>query len=134
MMDVVSGQADVLFNGMLASLPQVKAGRLKLLAVSSNRRVDSLPETPTVAESGMPGFLTGSWQGILAPAGTPPVILEKLYAEISHILITPDVKDKLVAQGADPLNTSPADTKASLTNERDRMLKLFRDTNYKLGQ
>ncbi|MDB5811984.1 MAG: transporter substrate-binding protein [Betaproteobacteria bacterium] len=130
-MDVVSGQADVMFNGMLATLPQVQSGRLKLLAVTSAKRVASLPDTPTIAESGMPGFVTGSWQGILAPAGTPPEILAKIHAEISRILSTPDIKEKLMAQGAEPLNTPPAETAKSLREERDRLVKLFQDTGYK---
>jgi tripartite-type tricarboxylate transporter receptor subunit TctC len=133
-MDVVSGQADVMFNGMLATLPQVKSGRLRLLAVSSAQRVASLPDTPTVAESGMPGFLTGSWQGILAPAGTPPEILTKIQTEIGRILTTPDMKERLLSQGADPLNTPPAETARILREERDRLLKLFRDTGYKMEQ
>jgi tripartite-type tricarboxylate transporter receptor subunit TctC len=133
-MDVVSGQADVMFNGMLATLPHVKSGRLKLLAVSSANRVASLPGTPTVAESGMPGFLTGSWQGVLAPAGTSPEILAKLHAEISRILTIADIKEKLAAQGADPLNTPPAQTAKVLRDERDRLVKLFRDTGYKAQQ
>jgi len=70
--DVVGGQADVLFNGMLATYPHVKSGKLRILAVSSANRVSSIPDVPTVAESGLPGFETGSWQGILAPPGTPP--------------------------------------------------------------
>ena len=71
-MDVVSGQADLFFNGMLPTVPFIKSGRLRLLAVSSEKRITGFLETPTIAESGMPGFITGSWQGVLAPAGTPP--------------------------------------------------------------
>jgi tripartite-type tricarboxylate transporter receptor subunit TctC len=130
-MDVVSGQADVMFNGMLATLPQVQSGRLRLLAVTSANRVASLPDTPTIAESGMPGFVTGSWQGLLAPAGTSPEILAKLHAEIGRILSSPDIKEKLTAQGAEPLNTPPAETAKGLREERDRLVKLFRDTGYK---
>ncbi len=133
-MDVVQGQADVLFNGMVATYPQVKSGRLKLLAVSSAQRNPNLPDVPTVAESGMPGFLTGSWQGILAPAGTSPEILSKIHAEISRIIAAPDMKEKLLAQGADPLSTPPAEARTGLIAERDRLVKLFRETNYKAGQ
>jgi tripartite-type tricarboxylate transporter receptor subunit TctC len=133
-MDVVSGQADVMFNGISTTLPYVNSGRLRPIAVSSTKRVATAPNTPTVAESGMPGFVTGSWQGILAPAGTPPEILSKIHGEISRILDTPEIKSKLSIQGADPLFTPPAETAKSLRAERDRLVKLFRDTNYKIEQ
>jgi tripartite-type tricarboxylate transporter receptor subunit TctC len=133
-MDVVSGQAHVTFNGILPTLPFVNSGRMRAIAVSSAKRAASLPQTPTVAESGMPGFLTGSWQGMLAPAGTPPEILAKIHAEVSRILDTPEIRGKLTGQGADPLSTPPAETAHSLRQERDRLVKLFKDTGYKIEQ
>jgi tripartite-type tricarboxylate transporter receptor subunit TctC len=133
-LDVVSGQAHVTFNGILPTLPYINSGRMRAIAVSSAKRAVSVPQVPTVAESGMPGFLTGSWQGILAPAGTPPEILAKIHAEVSRILDMPDIKTKLTAQGADPLSTPPAETAQGLRQERDRLLKLFKDTNYKIEQ
>src|SRR5215212_2903254 len=84
--DMVGGQAQVMFNGMLATYPFVKDGKLKVLAISSAKRFSAAPEIPTVAESGMPGFETGSWQGIVAPSGTPPEIVSKLHATITAIL------------------------------------------------
>lgn len=131
-MDVVSGQADVLFNGMLATLPQVKSGKLRLLAVSSEQRNSSLPDVPTVAESGLPGFVTGSWQGILAPHGTPRDILAKLHADIAGVLTLPEIKEKLASQGADPLPAPPAEMERFLREERDRWTKLIRETGYKI--
>jgi tripartite-type tricarboxylate transporter receptor subunit TctC len=77
--DLVGGQVDVMFNGMVATYPQVKAGKIKLIAVSSLTRNPQMPDTPTVAES-LPGFLTGSFQGLLAPAGTPKAVVDKLHA------------------------------------------------------
>ena len=133
-MDVMSGQADAFFNGMLPTVPHIKSGRLRLLAVSSDKRVASMPETPTIAESGMPGFLTGSWQGVLAPAGTPSEILLKLHAEMSRALAMPDIREKLAAQGTEPRNTSPGDTAKAMQAERDRLVKLIRETNFKPGQ
>ena len=87
--DVAGGQADVTLNGMLATYPLVKGGKLKLLAVSSPRRVPAIPDVPTIAESGLPGFETGSWQGVVAPPGTPGEIVSRLNAEIGRILATP---------------------------------------------
>jgi tripartite-type tricarboxylate transporter receptor subunit TctC len=129
-MDVMTGQADVLFNGMLATLPPVKSGKLKLLAVSSEKRNSNLPDTPTVGEF-LPGFLTGSWQGILTPAGTPPEITARLHAELARILATPEIRDRLSTQGADALGTPPAESARFLRDERDRFAKLTRETGYK---
>ncbi len=120
-------------NGMLPTVPFIKSGRLRLLAVSSDKRVASMPEAPTVAESGMPGFLTGSWQGVLAPAGTPPEIIAKLHAEMSRALAMPDLVAKLAQQGTEPRGTSPADTAKAMQAERDRLVKLIRETNFKPG-
>ena len=131
-LDVASGQADVLFNGMLATLPYVKSGKLKLLAVSSEKRNTSLPDTPTVMESGVRDFVTGSWQGILAPGKTPPEILARMQTETRRILFTPDVREKLSGQGAEPMGSSPAETAEFMRRERERWSQLIRDTHYKL--
>jgi tripartite-type tricarboxylate transporter receptor subunit TctC len=129
-MDVMTGQADVLFNGMLATLPPVKSGRLRLLAVSSEKRHPSLPDTPTVAEF-LPGFLTGSWQALLVPARTPPEIVAALNAEVSRILFTPEMKERLQAQGADPIGVPAAESQKFLRGELDRFTRLVRETGYK---
>jgi len=99
--DVVAGHADVLFNGMLPTYPHVKGGRLRGLAVTSPKRAAAAPDIPTVAESGLPGFETGSWQGVLAPAGTPREIVQKLNTEIRRILALPDIQAQLAAQGTE---------------------------------
>jgi tripartite-type tricarboxylate transporter receptor subunit TctC len=127
-LDVASGQADVLFNGMLATLPFVKSGKLKLIAVTSEKRNAALPDAPTFLESGIPDFVTGSWQGILAPGKTPPEIVAKLQAETRRILFTPDVKEKLAGQGAEPMGTTPAETAEFMRRERERMTKLIKDS------
>ncbi len=127
-LDVASGQADVLFNGMLATLPYVKSGKLKLIAITSAKRNAALPDAPTFAESGVPDFVTGSWQGILAPGKTPPEIVAKLQAETHRILFTPDIKEKLAGQGADPMGTTPAETAEFMRRERERMAKLIKDS------
>jgi len=127
-LDVASGQADVLFNGMLATLPYVKSGKLKLIAITSAKRNAALPDAPTFAESGVPDFVTGSWQGILAPGKTPPEIVARLQAETHRILFTPDIKEKLAGQGADPMGTTPAETAEFMRRERERMAKLIKDS------
>ena len=127
-LDVASGQADVLFNGMLATLPYVKGGKLKLLAVTSAQRNAALPETPTFGESGIADFVTGSWQGIFAPAKISPEVVAKLQAETRRILLTPDVKEKLAVQGADPMGTTSAEAAEFIRRERERMTKLISDS------
>ena len=133
-LDVAAGQADVLFNGMLATLPHVKNGKLKLIAVSSEARMPALPDTPTVGESGVPGFVTGSWQGILAPAGTPRDIVVKLQSEVARIVRIPEINDKLSQQGAQPIANSPEQMGEWLKREQARWAKLIRETGFKLDQ
>jgi tripartite-type tricarboxylate transporter receptor subunit TctC len=130
-LDVASGQADVLFNGMLATLPYVKSGKLKLLAVSSEKRNPALPDTPTIIESGVRDFVTGSWQGILAPGKTPPDIVARMQTETHRILFTPEVKEKLSGQGAEPMGATPAETAEFMRRERERWSRLIRDSGYK---
>jgi len=129
--DVVGGQADVLFNGMLATYPHVKSGKLRILAVSSAKRMASIPDVPTVAESGYPGFETGSWQGILAPPGTPREIVAKLGAEVDKILATPEMKEKLAAQGAEVRAMTPAEFGAFIAREKERWAKVVKAAGIK---
>lgn len=130
-----TGEADLLFNGMLATLPHTKSGRLRLIAVSSDKRFPTLPETPTVAETpGLEGFVTGSWQGVLAPAKTPPELVARLQTEISRIIHQPDIKEKLSGQGADPIGNSPAEMGRWLSAEKDRWAKVIKATGFKLEQ
>ncbi|MCC6535631.1 MAG: tripartite tricarboxylate transporter substrate binding protein [Burkholderiales bacterium] len=130
---VASGESDLLFLGMLQTLPHVKNNRLKLIAVSSEKRVPSLPDTPTVGEGpGLAGFVTGSWQGILAPARVPSEIITKFNAELARVLHLPDMKEKLTSQGTDPVGNAPQDASKWMTGEHARMAKLIKDTGFKL--
>jgi len=129
--DLGAGQVDVTFNGMTATYPHVKSGLIKLIAVSSPKRLDTLPGTPTVAET-LPGFLTGSWQGILAPAGTPAPIIEKLNLQILKILKTPEIKEALKTAGADSAPTTPQEFSRWLQQEVQRSAKVIKDNNIKL--
>ena len=107
---VLSGEGDAFFLGILQTLAHVNSGKLKLLAVSSEQRLPNLPKTPTVAET-LPGFVTGSWQGILAPPKIPRELLAKLNAEIARILQLPDVKQILESQGTVPIGNSSEDAR-----------------------
>jgi tripartite-type tricarboxylate transporter receptor subunit TctC len=129
--DVVAGHAQVLFNGMLATYPMVKDGKLKVLAISSAKRFSAAPDIPTVAESGLPGFETGSWQGIVAPAGTPPEVVKKLHATITAILGTPEMKEKLITSGAEIRPQSPEEFGAFIRSEMARWSKVVKESGQK---
>ncbi|MCC7081864.1 MAG: tripartite tricarboxylate transporter substrate binding protein [Burkholderiales bacterium] len=130
---VASGQADVLFLGMLQTLPHVRNKRLKLIAVSSAKRIDALPDTPTVGEGpGLAGFVTGSWQGVMAPARTSPDVISKFNGELARVLSLADVKQKLTSQGTDPVGNAPQETAKWFGAEHARMAKLIKDTGFKL--
>jgi len=129
--DVIAGNANVLFNGMLATYPSVKGGRLKGLAVSSAQRVPSAPELPTVAESGLPGFVTGSYQGLLAAAGTPRDIVAKLNAEFTRILNTAEMKEMLAKQGTEVRAGTPEALGTFIAEEKTRWAKVVREAGIK---
>ncbi|MEI7446427.1 MAG: tripartite tricarboxylate transporter substrate binding protein [Burkholderiales bacterium] len=129
--DLAAGQADLMFNGMLATLPFVQGGKLRALAVAGDRRWPSLPELPTVAELGFPGFMTGSWQGVLAPAGTPPAVVARIAAEFERALAVPEVAQRLAAQGAEPRTGPPAEFGAFLKADAERWAQLVKETGIK---
>jgi tripartite-type tricarboxylate transporter receptor subunit TctC len=105
--DLLGGQVSLMFDNLPSALPQVKAGKLRALAVTSARRSQAAPDIPTIAESGVPGYEVDSWFGILAPAGTPKEIVNKLNAEIVRILQIPEVRERLLEQGAEPVGDTP---------------------------
>ena len=128
MTDLIGGQVDVTLNGMVATYPHVKSGKVKLIAVSSSKRNAQVPDTPTVAET-LPGFLTGSWQGLLAPAGTPKAVIDKINAEVIRITALPDVRERLTTLGAEPFAMTPAEFSAWLKAEVPAMAKIVKDNN-----
>jgi tripartite-type tricarboxylate transporter receptor subunit TctC len=105
--DVVSGQADFLFNSVLATLPYVQNNQLRAIAISSRKRSPQLPDLPTMDESGLPGFETGSWQGLMATGGTPPEIVLAINKAAHEALRQPDIAARLASLGADPLPNTP---------------------------
>ncbi len=129
--DVVAGNANVLFNGMLATYPSVKGGRLRGLAVSSAQRAASAPELPTVAESGLPGFETGSYQGLLAAAGTPRDVVAKLNAEFTRILNTAEMREMLAKQGTEVRAGTPEALGTFIANEKARWAKVVKEAGIK---
>ncbi len=124
--DLIGGQVDVMFNGMVATYPHVKAGKIKLIAISSTQRYAQMPGTPTVSES-LPGFLTGSFQGLLAPAGTPKAVVDKLNAEVQRIAALPEIKERLTALGAEPSGMTPDQFGQWMRAEIPAMAKIVKD-------
>jgi tripartite-type tricarboxylate transporter receptor subunit TctC len=116
--DTVAGQTQVLMNGMLATLPMVQSGKLKVLGVSKATRVPLLAQVPTIAEQGVKGFESGTWQGALMPANTPPAVVAKLSAELTRIIRSPEVRERLVSQGAEVYTMNPADFATFFERER----------------
>ena len=130
--DMVGGQAQVMFNGMLATYPYVKDNKLKVLAISSAQRFSAAPDIPTVAEAAnMPGFETGSWQGIVAPAGTPPEVVNKLHATVMSVLRTPEMKDRLDKAGAELRAMTPAQFGGFIRDDKTRWAKVVKESGEK---
>jgi tripartite-type tricarboxylate transporter receptor subunit TctC len=124
--DLLSGQVSMYFSTTPSSMPFVRAGRLRALAVTSARRSAVVPEVPTIAESGLPGFEQSAWHGIFAPAGTPPAIVGKLNEELVRILHMPDTAERLAAQGVDVVASSPAEFAAFIRQDVAKYAKLIR--------
>ena len=128
---VVGGQAHVLFNGMLATWPHVTGGRLKALAISSAQRVPSAPDTPTVAEQGLPGFETGSYQGVVGPVGIPRETVAKLNAQLIKVLNTPEMKERFAKQGTEVRTDTPESLGKWMTTEQAKWAKVVKESGAK---
>ena len=130
--DLLSGQVQLMFDNLPPSLPQIKAGKLRALAVTSSTRAPALPDVPTVAEAGLPGFEASSWFGVLAPAGTPPAIVAKLNAEIAKWLTTPEAKEKLAGVGANIAGGTPEDFARHIQAETAKWAKVVKESGAKV--
>jgi tripartite-type tricarboxylate transporter receptor subunit TctC len=132
LVDLMSGEVQLMFGTLVAILPHIKAGRLRALAVTGRTRSALLPEVPTLAESGLPGYEAGSWYGILAPAGTPGAIVARLNAEINAAIRQPEVRERLAAEGAEVLGGTPGDFASHIKAELSRMGKLMREAGIRM--
>jgi tripartite-type tricarboxylate transporter receptor subunit TctC len=131
MIDLVGGQVNVMFVSAPQAIPQVKAGRIKALAIGSARRLEQLPDTPTVAET-LPGFAAQSWVGMLVPAGVPKELSARYAAEARKALAEPEVRGKLAAQGFEVVGSSPEDFLAFARAESEKWAKVIRDYNIRV--
>ena len=133
MLDLVGGTMDVMFDNLPSSMPQIKAGKLKALAVTSRQRSAALPDVPTVEEAaGLKGFDATSWFGLLAPAGTPPDIVNRIQQETAKALNAPAIKEKLLAQGAIPSGNTPAEFAKHIEAEHKKWAPVVKTSGAKV--
>jgi tripartite-type tricarboxylate transporter receptor subunit TctC len=125
--DLLAGHVQLSFMTVLEASGHIKAGKLRALAVTSDKRVSALPEVPTLAEAAVPGFNSISWIGLLAPAGTPRDIVDRISADVREIVARDDVKDRLVQLGAVPAANTPAQFSALIDNDRKRYAQIIKD-------
>ena len=130
--DVMGGQVDMMFDTTVVAGPHIQSGKLRALAVTSAKRLESLPNVPTVAESGVPGFEVVSWQGIFVPAGTPRPIIDRLHNEVLKILQQPEMQDRLKALGMQPSNMTTDQFAAFQKAEVEKWAQVIKAANVKL--
>ena len=118
--DLIAGQVPIMFDTMLSAMQHVKSGRLRALAITGAQRSPAAPDVPTLAESGLPGYQAYAWNGLLAPAGTPPAVINRLSEELKTALSQPAVQEKFSAQGFAATWTAPAQAASFLQNEVDK--------------
>ena len=123
---LMSGEIAMVFDPVLTSVTMVKSGRVRALAVTTARRSALLPDVPTVAEAGVKGYESGNWFGVFAPAGTPREIVERLNAAVNNAMTRPEMKDKLLSQGADALRGTPADLANLVQSELVKFAKIIK--------
>ena len=126
LIDTVSGHVHAFLPTIVSGLPFAKQGQVRLIAVTSPNRLPSLPNIPTIAESGFPGYEVLGWYGLLAPAGTPRQVIIKLYEAVKQALNNPEVKEKMSADGADPVGSTPEQFEEFLSKERVRWAKIIK--------
>ena len=131
MIDLMAGHVDLLFASVLEGSGHIKAGKLKGLAVSHARRNVALPDVPTLAEAGVANAESGSWIGLLAPAGTPAQILEKVSADVKEAVAAAEVRDRLIGQGAVPSASGPKELQALIASDLARYSRIIREKGLK---
>jgi tripartite-type tricarboxylate transporter receptor subunit TctC len=133
MADLLAGQVQLMFDNLANALPNVRAGRLRALAVTTLRRSPSIPELPTIAEAGLPGFDLSTWFGVMVPAGTAPEIVARLNAEIVRTLNMKDMRERLEQMGAEPPpGNTPEKFAAFIATEAAKYAKVVRDSGAKV--
>ncbi len=129
--DLLGGHVDMTFATVLETIGHVKSGKLRALGISGATRSPALPEVPTIAESTLPGFNSISWIGLLAPAGTPPAIAERIANDVHEVLAIPEVRQQLITQGAIPIGNQPKQFAALIDDDRRRYARIIQEKNIK---
>jgi tripartite-type tricarboxylate transporter receptor subunit TctC len=129
MADLIAGHIEMSIETSGSATPHIKAGNVRALAVSTAKRSPAFPDLPTLAEAGLPGYDVKTWYGLLAPAGTPAPIRDRLYKELAEILKSPDIKARLADIGANPGGDTPAEFTNFIKNETDKWIKLAKDAH-----
>ncbi|MEN7529051.1 tripartite tricarboxylate transporter substrate binding protein [Cupriavidus sp. DL-D2] len=132
--DLMGGQIQLMFDSMPSAMPFIKSGKLRAVAVTTARRASALPDVPTVAESGLPGFEISTWYGLWAPRGTPPAVVEKLAAHAAAALKRPDVRQQYADMGAEPIGSSPADFARYNVSEGKKWAEIVRQSGAKADE
>ena len=130
--DVMGGQIAVTIDNMPPYVPQVRAGKIRALAVSTAKRSTAMPDLPTIAEAGVTGYDAGAWFGLLAPAGTPKAVVDTLSTETARILKLPEVSKRISELGAEPVGGTPEQFAAFIKSEIDKWAKVIKDANVEL--
>ncbi len=129
--DVIGGQLALIFDQIVSSLPHVQGGKLRMLAITSAKRFPSLPDLPTIAESGVPGYESISWAGVAVPAGTPKEIIARLHAEIVKVLAAPDIRERFLRDGIETIGSTPEQFTEHIRRERIKWAKVVKDSGAK---
>ena len=132
MQALLAGDTQFMFDNLASAMPQVKAGKLRALAVTTAKRSSLAPELPTMAEAGLAGFDISTWFGLLAPAGTPPEVIVRWNADVVKILRSPEMRERMVAQGAEPAPTTPAEFAAFIATELPKYAKIVKASGAKV--
>ena len=129
---LVAGDTQFMFDNLANAMAQLKGGKIKAIAVTTAQRSKLAPDLPTMAEAGMPGFDISTWFGLLAPAGTPPDVIAKWNTEVVKALNAPDVREKMLAQGAEPAPTTPAEFASFIAREREKYARIIKASGAKV--
>ena len=132
LLDLVAGRVQMMFSNLLTSMPHVRAGKLRAIAISSPKRTPQAPDLPTIAESGLPGFSSVPWYGVLGPAGLPRTIVDRLNTEIAQALAQPDMRERFVSHGIDLQASTPAEFAALIKSEVVKWRKVVREAGAKV--
>ncbi|HEY9447568.1 MAG TPA: tripartite tricarboxylate transporter substrate binding protein [Burkholderiales bacterium] len=131
MANVIAGSTEICIGSLIQVIPHIRSGRLKVLATGGAKRAPALPDVPTIAEAGVPGYEANNWWGMLAPAGTPPAIVKRLHAEAEEVLENPEIKKKFESQGAETVSMSAADFGKFIRAETVKWKKVVKDAGIK---